>query len=76
MRLYITSRGISDILKKCFDENVSASGIIIVSMVKYAKHHLIWDIIDSTYHVLDEKTVTNEEGNSWTIKAFVQKGEG
>lgn len=60
-------------LKKCINENLQKDGKLIVSMVDYGHHHLIWDFIDSNYQVLDQKTVTNEDGVSWTIKVLSPK---
>lgn len=60
-------------LKKCINENLQKDGKVIVSMVDYGHHHLIWGFIDSNYLVLDQKTVTNEDGVSWTIKVLSPK---
>jgi len=60
-------------LKKCVHENLHKNGKLIVSMVDYGHHHLIWEFIDSNYQILDQKTVTNEDGVSWTIKVLSPK---
>lgn len=61
---------IDKILQKCFRENVNENGVLIISMVKYGKHHLIWELIDKHYNVLDARTVKNSKGNEWTIKVI------
>lgn len=57
-------------LHKCITENLEPGGVIIISMCDHERHDLIWELIDKTYHVLDQKKSNNEEGISWTIKVI------
>lgn len=64
------------ILDKSIEENLLAEGVLIVSMVKYGKHHKLWEMIDDNYLVLDEDTVDNDNNTSWTVKVIKPKVNG
>lgn len=64
------------ILDKSINENLHANGVLIVSMVKYGKHHKLWEMIDGNYQVLDEETVGNDNNTSWTVKVIKPKVNG
>ncbi len=59
-------------LHKAITENLSASGVVIISMYKDSqdKNEFIWKNIDRQYKILAQQVVKNDKGTSWTIKTI------
>ncbi|MES2807913.1 MAG: class I SAM-dependent methyltransferase [Bacteroidota bacterium] len=62
-------------LKKAFSENISANGVAIISMYEDAtgKNKLLWNAIAEEYSILNEVTVSNTKGTTWTVKTIKRK---
>ena len=55
-----------------FERRLKRDGVLIVSMVAFPGADRYWRGLDAAYRVVDEVTVTNKSGISWTCKVLLR----
>ncbi|MHA1725188.1 MAG: hypothetical protein ACTSXH_10160, partial [Promethearchaeota archaeon] len=60
---------ILELLKK-YQNFLKKEGIIIVSMYQNEENETIWNLIQSTFILLDETKVIKRKGAAWKCKVF------
>ena len=55
-----------------YERCLKRDGVLIVSMVASPGAGRYWRGLEAAYHVVDEATVTNKSGISWTCKVLLR----
>ncbi|MGQ0714787.1 MAG: class I SAM-dependent methyltransferase [Gemmatimonadaceae bacterium] len=53
-----------------YERFLAPKGIFLVSMHGGARMQEIWSLLEERYHVIDDVTITNRDGSTWTCKAL------
>ncbi|MXV52809.1 methyltransferase domain-containing protein [Pedobacter sp. HMF7647] len=67
--LYYFNRPLAK-LKECEASNLNANGVFIISMCDFSNHSIIWEQLEKSYTLLDEKEIINSNGQKWYVKVL------